>query len=118
MKLAGLADMVKMAFRKDWIDIGTAEAFAAVPEDRQMAIWQELNGNPRHAEQVRNIIAAAWIDSAHALFDLSSLPELAVSRDLFSDLVLIERNAAPRRRPATGTAAASRAISGAYTVPN
>jgi len=93
MKLAGLADMVKMAFRKDWIDIGTAEAFAAVPEDRQMAIWQELNGNPRHAEQVRNIIAAAWIDSAHALFDLSSLPELAVSRDLFSDLVLIERNA-------------------------
>jgi ParB family chromosome partitioning protein len=93
MKLAGLADMVKIAFRKDWIDIGTAEAFAAVPEDRQVAIWQELNGNPRNAEQVRSIIAAAWIDGALALFDLSSLPESSVSRDLFSDRVLIERTA-------------------------
>jgi ParB family transcriptional regulator, chromosome partitioning protein len=93
MKLAGLADMVKMAFRKDWIDIGTAEAFAAVPEDRQVAIWQELNGNPRNAEQVRNILAAAWIDSAVALFDLSSVPESSVSRDLFSDRVLVERTA-------------------------
>jgi len=93
MKLAGLAETVKSAFRKDLIDIGTAEAFSAVPEDRQVAVWKELNGNPRHAEQVRNIIAAAWIDGAHALFDVSSLPESAVSRDLFSDRVLIERNA-------------------------
>src|SRR5580658_7109520 len=93
MKLAGLADMVKMAFRKDWIDTGTAEAFAAVPKDRQVAIWEELSGNPRYAEQVRNIIAATWIDGAYALFDMSSLPESAVSRDLFSDRVLIERNA-------------------------
>jgi len=93
MKLAGLADVVKTAFREDRIDTGTAEAFSAVPEDRQLAIWQELNGSPRHAEQVRNIIATAWIDSAHALFDLSVLPESAVSRDLFSDRVLIERQA-------------------------
>jgi ParB family chromosome partitioning protein len=93
MKLAGLADMVKLAFRKNWLDIGTAEAFSSVPEDRQITIWQELNGNPRNAEQVRNIIAAAWIDSAHALFDLSTLPESSVSRDLFSDRVLVERNA-------------------------
>jgi len=93
MKLAGLAGIVKAAFRKGLVDIGIAEAFSAIPEDRQIAIWQELNGSPRSAEQVRNIIAAAWIDSAHALFDLSSLPESAVSRDLFSDRVLIERNA-------------------------
>jgi len=92
-KLAGLAAIVKTAFRKDWIDTGTAETFAAVPEDRQVAIWQELNGNPRHAEQVRNIIAAAWIDSVYALFDLSALPESSVSRDLFSDRVLVERKA-------------------------
>jgi len=50
-------------------------------------------GHPRHAEQVRNIIAAAWIDSGHALFDPSVLPESAVSRDLFSDRILIERTA-------------------------
>jgi ParB family chromosome partitioning protein len=93
MKLAGLAEIVKIAFRKDLIDIGTAEAFAAVPEDRQIAIWKELNGNPRHAEQVRNMIAAAWIDGALALFDLSSLPESSVSRDLFSDRILVERTA-------------------------
>jgi hypothetical protein len=84
---------VKIAFRKDLIDIGIAEAFAAVPEDRQMAIWKELNGNPRNAEQVRNMIAAAWIDGALALFDLSSIPELSVSRDLFSDRILVERTA-------------------------
>ncbi|MGD0770580.1 MAG: ParB/RepB/Spo0J family partition protein [Tepidisphaeraceae bacterium] len=93
MKLAGLADVVKTAFREDQIDTGTAEAFSAVPEDRQLAIWQELNGSPRNAEQVRNVIAVAWIDSAHALFDLSSLSESSVSRDLFSDRVLIERKA-------------------------
>ena len=93
MKLAALADVVKAAFRDETIDIGTAEAFAAVPEERQVTIWQELNGHPQHAQQVRNIIAAAWIDADHALFDLSVLPESAVSRDLFSDRVLIERTA-------------------------
>ncbi|MGA2440692.1 MAG: ParB/RepB/Spo0J family partition protein [Tepidisphaeraceae bacterium] len=93
MKLAGLADVVKTAFREDQIDTGTAEAFSAVPEDRQLVIWQELNGSPRNSEQVRNIIAVAWIDSAHALFDLSLVSESSVSRDLFSDRVLIERKA-------------------------
>jgi ParB family chromosome partitioning protein len=93
MKLAGLADVVKTAFREDRIDTGTAEGFSAVPEDRQLAIWQELNGSPRNADQVRNIIATAWIDGANALFDLSILPESSVSRDLFSDRVLIERTA-------------------------
>ena len=93
MKLAGLADVVKTAFREDRIDTGTAEGFSAVPEDRQLAIWQELNGSPRNADQVRNIIATAWIDGANALFDLSILPESSVSRDLFSDRVLIERKA-------------------------
>jgi ParB family chromosome partitioning protein len=92
MKIASLASVIKKAFRQDQIDIGTAEAFSAVPEDRQLAIWQELNGNPQNAHQVRNIIAAAWIESSQALFDLSTIPESAVSRDLFSDRVLIERS--------------------------
>jgi ParB family chromosome partitioning protein len=93
MKLAGLAEVVKAAFREDRIDIGTAEAFSAVPEDRQLAVWQEVGGNPRHAQQVRNIIAGAWIDSGHARFELSEVPEGSVSRDLFNDQVLIERSA-------------------------
>src|SRR5205085_3934899 len=68
MKLATLAEPVKSAHREGAIDTATAEAFAAVPEDRQVEVWQELHGNPRHAEHVRNLIAHAWIDSQHALF--------------------------------------------------
>ena len=93
MKLAGLAEVVKTAFREEKIDTGTAEAFAAVPEDRQLAIWEELNGTPRNAQQVRTIIATAWIDARHALFDVSALPDAVVSRDLFSDQILVERAA-------------------------
>ena len=64
-----------------------------MPEDRQLEVWKELHGNPRHAEHVLNIIAHAWIDAKHALFDPSTLPDLSVSRDLFGDRVLVERQA-------------------------
>ena len=93
MKLAALAEVVKEAYREGAIDTATAEAFAAVPEERQMEVWQEMNGHPRHAEHVRNIIAHGWIDATHAIFDLSTLPPAAVSRDLFSQRVLVERSA-------------------------
>ncbi len=93
MKLATLAEPIQAAYRDGNIDTATAEAFAAVPEDRQVAVWQELNGNPRHAEHVRNIIANEWIDAKHALFDLAAVPESSVSRDLFSERVLVERQA-------------------------
>lgn len=91
MKLATLADPIKAAFRESAIDTATAEAFAAVPEDRQLEIWHELRGNPRHANHVRNVIANAWIDAKHARFDVATLPDGSVSRDLFGDRVLIER---------------------------
>jgi ParB/RepB/Spo0J family partition protein len=91
MKLATLAEPVKSAHREGEIDTSTAEAFAAVPKDRQLEVWKELNGHPQHAGHVRNIIANAWIDSTHALFDLSTLPESAVSGDLFGDRILVER---------------------------
>lgn len=93
MKLAALAAVVKAAYRVGELDTGTAEAFAALPEDRQLEIWKELNGKPRHAEQVRNVIANAWIDASLGEFDLAKLPDTAVSRDLFSDRVLVERHA-------------------------
>jgi ParB family transcriptional regulator, chromosome partitioning protein len=93
MKLASLASVVKAAYREGQIDTATAEAFAGVPEDRQAQVWQETGGHPRHADHVRNIIASAWIDAGHALFDLGTLPAPAVSRDLFSEKVLIERTA-------------------------
>jgi len=91
MKLASLSATVKDAHREGRVDTATAEAFAAVPEDRQLEVWKELGGNPRHAEHVRNVIANAWIDAKHAKFDLSSLPPDAVSGDLFADRVLVER---------------------------
>ena len=93
MKLATLAEPVKAAYRQGAIDTATAEAFASVPPDRQLEVWQELAGNPQHAQHVRNVIAHAWIDAASATFDLSKLPDGAVSRDLFAERVLIERKA-------------------------
>ena len=93
MKLATLANVVQAAYRAGTIDTGTAEAFAAVPPDRQAAVWAEVGGSPQHASHVRSVIAAAWVDAAHALFDVSTLPDWTVSRDLFGDRVLVERAA-------------------------
>jgi ParB family transcriptional regulator, chromosome partitioning protein len=93
MKLATLAEPVKAAYRQGAIDTATAEAFASVPPDRQLEVWQEVGGNPQHAQNVRNVIAHAWIDAASATFDVSKLPEGTVSRDLFAERVLIERKA-------------------------
>jgi ParB family transcriptional regulator, chromosome partitioning protein len=91
MKLATLAEPIKAAYRQGVIDTATAEAFASVPPDRQLEVWQEMGGNPQHAQHVRNVIANAWIDAASATFDLSKLPDAAVSKDLFAKRVLVER---------------------------
>jgi ParB family chromosome partitioning protein len=93
MKLSALADVVKSAYRTGTIDTGMAEAFSAVPAERQKELWTELKGLPQHAQQVRNRIDHAWIDATHALFDLATLSEGTVSRDLFGDRVLVERSA-------------------------
>ena len=93
MKLATLAEPVKAAYRQGSIDTATAEAFASVPPDRQLEVWQEVGGNPQHAQQVRNVIAHAWIDASAATFDIAKLPEGTVSRDLFAQCVLVERKA-------------------------
>ena len=93
IKLASLTREVKEAYREGRIDTAIAEAFAAVPEDRQRQVWEEVRGEPRHAEHVRNITANGWIDAAHALFDLATLPENAITHDLFSERVLVERAA-------------------------
>src|SRR5205085_2709973 len=61
--------------------------------DRQVEVWKEVDGHPRHAEHVRNVIANEWIDAELAVFDRHVLPESAVSPDLFSERVLIERQA-------------------------
>jgi len=93
MKLATLAESIKTAYREGSIDTATAEAFAAVPEDRQMEVWKEVGGDPVRADHVRSVIANSWIDATRALFDVSSIPESAVSRDLFGDRILVERQA-------------------------
>ncbi|HEY4329536.1 MAG TPA: ParB/RepB/Spo0J family partition protein [Phycisphaerae bacterium] len=93
IKLASLIHEVKEAFRDGSIDTATAEAFAAVTDDRQRQVWGEVQGQPRHAEHVRRIIAHGWIDASHALFDVASLPEHAVNHDLFSEQILVERTA-------------------------
>lgn len=93
MKLATLATPIKSAYRDGEIDTGTAEAFAAVPEDRQLTVWKELDGCPQHAEHVKNVIAHEWIDAGLALFDRKLIPESCISQDLFAERVLVERQA-------------------------
>jgi ParB family chromosome partitioning protein len=93
MKLATLAEPVKAAYRQGAIDTATAEAFASVPPERQLEVWQEVGGNPQHAQHVRNVIAHAWIDATSATFDVSKLPDTTVSKDLFAERVLVERKA-------------------------
>ena len=46
MKLATLAEPVKAAYRQGEIDTATAEAFASVPPDRQLEVWQEFGRQP------------------------------------------------------------------------
>jgi ParB-like chromosome segregation protein Spo0J len=91
MKLAGLADGVKVAFRAGEIDTATAEVFATVSAERQAEVWGEVDGKVHHARHAQNLIASGWIDAAHARFDVDSLPVGAVSSDLFGDRVRIER---------------------------
>ncbi len=91
MKLAGLADVVKVAFRAGEIDTATAEVFATVPAERQAEVWGEVDGKVHHARHAENLIASGWIDAAHARFDVDSLPVGAVSSDLFGDRVRIDR---------------------------
>lgn len=91
MKLAALAEPIKTACRASEIDLVTAETFAAVPPDQQVAIWSELGGRSRNAQSVRAVIDNAWIEARHALFNVKDLPEVAVSSDLFTERVLIER---------------------------
>ncbi|HRK31342.1 MAG TPA: ParB/RepB/Spo0J family partition protein [Tepidisphaeraceae bacterium] len=93
MKLATLATPIKSAYRDGEIDTSTAEAFAALPEDRQLTVWKELNGRPQHAEHVKNVIAHEWIDVGLALFDWNLIPESSISQDLFAERVLVERQA-------------------------
>jgi ParB family chromosome partitioning protein len=59
MKLSTLAEPVKSVYRDGTIDTATAKAFAAVPKEKQLEVWKQVGGNPRHAEQVRNVIAHA-----------------------------------------------------------
>ena len=91
MKLAGLAGPIKTAYRRGQIDTGTAEVFACVPTAKQVEVWRELGEQPRDARHVRTIIDHQWIDAQHARFDVETLSSSAISRDLFSDRVLIER---------------------------
>jgi ParB family chromosome partitioning protein len=93
MKLATLAKPIKVAYREGAIDTGMAEAFTSVPEDRQLEVWKEVSEHPQSAEHVRNVIANKWIDASRALFDVSTISPSAVTSDLFSEQVFIERQA-------------------------
>jgi ParB family chromosome partitioning protein len=91
MKLSGLGDCIKTAYRSGEIDTETAEVFSTIPPDQQCALWEETNGQIRHAQHAKNLIEHQWIDARHGLFDPDQIPDAEVSRDLFGDRILIER---------------------------
>ncbi len=93
MKLAGLAREIKNALRSNEIGVGIAEAFAALPSNQQVVLWQEIGGKPQSAEHVRRLIENAWISSKEALFDVATIDPSCISQDLFGDDVLIKRSA-------------------------
>lgn len=93
MKLAGLAPEIKRALRSNEIGVAVAEAFAAVPTDRQVELWKETAGQPRSVQQVRGQIENEWIPAEHALFDVSTLEWSSLSHDLFGGGTLVERSA-------------------------
>lgn len=93
IKLATLAEPIKTAYRAGEIETSICEAFTSVPPERQLEVWKEVDGHPHHAQHVRNVIAHDWIDAKLALFDVSTLPPAKVSQDLFSEKVLVERQA-------------------------
>lgn len=92
MKLAGLAEVVKGSLRRDDINLSTAEAFAAVPPERQVELWKEVHGKPRDGDQVRNLIRNDWVPITYALFDVNAVDPTAVSEDLFGGRVLMKRS--------------------------
>jgi len=93
MKLATLAAPVLSALRSGGINLSVAEAFAAVPVDRQEELWNQTGGHPRHAQHVRNLIEHAWIAASHAMFDIAAIEASSISHDLFGGSLLIERTA-------------------------
>lgn len=104
MRLAGLAEPIKAGYRVGEIDTGTAEAFASVPMERQMQVWQEVGSKPTSAQHIRTIIEEDWIDAGRAFFDPATLPPSAVTSDLFAERVLIERSAFMEAQQAALTA--------------
>ncbi|MEM1098901.1 MAG: ParB/RepB/Spo0J family partition protein [Planctomycetota bacterium] len=93
MKLAGLADEIKAAYRVEQIDTATAEVFASVPPKRQMEVWREVDGHIHHANHAKRLIESRWIDARFARFDIGNIPDEALGSDLFSQRELIERQA-------------------------
>ncbi|MGD9689516.1 MAG: ParB/RepB/Spo0J family partition protein [Phycisphaerales bacterium] len=93
MKLADLCGTVKAAFREGQINVGIAEAFAAVPPQRQEALWKEIGSVPNSGDQVRRYIENEWIAAAHALFNVATIDPALVSHDLFGGSVIIHRSA-------------------------
>jgi ParB family chromosome partitioning protein len=110
MKLASLCEVVKTAYRSGEIDTATAEAFAAVPQAKQIEVWEQVQGKPRHADHIRNLIEDRWIPAADALFDVDSLPEGSVSTDLFRECVLVERGVFMQAQAAALTSERERLI--------
>ena len=93
MKLAGLADEIKAAYRDEQIDTATAEIFASVPPQRQMEAWCEVDGRIQHANHAKRLIESRWIDARYARFDVDQIPDEALGSDLFSQREMIERQA-------------------------
>lgn len=94
--LAELAPAVKKLFRNHEIKLAVAQAFTVVPQKQQIAFLNSLTDNSRwmleRADQIRSHFKQDYIDTAHALFEPSSVPAAAFLHDLFKGDTAIERD--------------------------
>ena len=115
LKLAGLHPSIKTAVRADALSVAAAEAFSAVPADRQAELFASLDGGGDiTAQRVRRLIGMEWVSAEPALFDLDTLPAGSVTHDLFQRETLVRREVFVEAQRVTleseGRAAAGRGV--------
>jgi len=92
LKLAGLHPTIKKAVRAEMLSACAAEAFSAVPADRQAELFASCDGGGTiTAHRVRGLIRMEWVNADPARFDLDTLPAGSVTHDLFGRQTLVRR---------------------------
>ena len=89
VKLAGLADEVKEAFRAGSIGLGEAMDFTLGVPARQKAFLKHYLRDDLHRSAIRQEMMEKAVNAKYVNFDLRDYPENKIQRDLFSEEVFL-----------------------------